>query len=444
MTGTSIATIQGPEFIHLQKNEINPLMDSCEIKVMYIGQNRNGSYITKEVATEMSKSLRGAPIVGMWREDKQDFGDHGDEVVFDVDGIHFNCLTRPYGFVSPDAEVWFQNFDDTDEFGNTVTREYLMTTGYLWTGQFEEAKRVIEKGNGQSMELDENSMDGHWANDPKTGYDFFIINDATFSKLCILGDDVEPCFEGASVTAPNVSTTFSRVADNNFKQTLYNMMQDLKFALQGGQMEENQVIEPVVTEEVPTATPQVENFEVSQDNIDQNTSPVVDNSVEENSSFASTEDKKDEDEDENKEPESKDKEDEEKKPETKSALVEDNHELEELQAKYSKLESDYNELNSKYEALVEYKKNIEDKQKDELIATFDMLADEDKAEVIENKSNYSLEDIESKLAVICYRKGVNFTSNKETKAESNFTLDINNNDDVLPDWVKAVEEASNI
>jgi len=30
-----------------------------------------------------------------------------------------------------------------------------MTTGYLWTGQFEEAKSVIEEGKPQSMELDE-------------------------------------------------------------------------------------------------------------------------------------------------------------------------------------------------------------------------------------------------------------------------------------------------
>lgn len=29
----------------------NPLLSHCEIKVCYIGQNRNGSVISKEVAT---------------------------------------------------------------------------------------------------------------------------------------------------------------------------------------------------------------------------------------------------------------------------------------------------------------------------------------------------------------------------------------------------------
>ena len=102
-----------------------------------------------------------------------------------------------------------------------------MTTGYLWTGQYEECKLAVEgEGKPHSMELDGDSMDGHWETNPKTGMDFFIINDATFSKLCILGDDVEPCFEGSKISAPEVSTSFSKV-DDNFKKTLFTMMQDL-------------------------------------------------------------------------------------------------------------------------------------------------------------------------------------------------------------------------
>ena len=46
----------------------------------------------------------------------------------------------------PDSEVWFQKFEDTDDFGNTTIREYLMATGYLWTGQYEECQSVIDNG----------------------------------------------------------------------------------------------------------------------------------------------------------------------------------------------------------------------------------------------------------------------------------------------------------
>jgi hypothetical protein len=139
-----------------------------------------------------------------------------------------------------------------------------MTTGYLWTGQFPESSLPADEGRPQSMEFEKSSVKGKWETNYDNGMDFFIINDAIIQKLCILGDDVEPCFEGASVTAPNVSTKFT--LDNNFKHTLYSMMQDLKNALNGGgqQMDnlentvavEDEHIEPVTefTQEEATDT----------------------------------------------------------------------------------------------------------------------------------------------------------------------------------------------
>ena len=170
----SIATINSPQFINLQPLDINPLMSSCEIKVLYIGENRNRSYISKEVATEMAKTLRGAPIVGYYKTEKEDFADHGEQMIWDDQGIHFNTLTKPYGFVAPDAKVWFQKFNDSDDFGNQVEREYLMTTGYLWTGQFQEADAVINEGKPQSMELEEQSLQGHWATNVKNNLPRYI------------------------------------------------------------------------------------------------------------------------------------------------------------------------------------------------------------------------------------------------------------------------------
>ena len=152
----SIATIRDPEFINLQPNDINPMMSKCEIKVFYLGKNRNSTAIDKPTAQAMAKTLRGAPIVGYYRPDKGDFFDHGDQVIYDGEGIHFQNLTKPYGFVAPDAEVWFQEFEEYDENGQSVLRTYLMTTGYLWTGQYQEAQQVfMDGGKPHSMELDE-------------------------------------------------------------------------------------------------------------------------------------------------------------------------------------------------------------------------------------------------------------------------------------------------
>ena len=286
----SVATIDSPEFINLQPLEINPLMSSCEIKVLYIGENRNKSYITKEVATEMAKTLRGAPIVGYFKENKGDFADHGEQVIIDDEGIKFKSLTRPYGFVAPNAQVWFQKFEDTDDFGNTIVREYLMTTGYLWTGQYEECQSVLTDGKPQSMELDKELVKGNWSKPYNQNVEYFIISDAVFKNLCILGEDVEPCFEGANITSPDVSTSFSKM-DEGFTKTLYKMMQDLQFALEGGsQMDENKVLDQVadtVVEEPVAEEAKVEATVVEE--------PVVEPAPVEDS-FAKADEKKEDEE----------------------------------------------------------------------------------------------------------------------------------------------------
>lgn len=430
MMHQSIATIDSPEFINLQPLEINPLMSSCEIKVLYLGENRNHSYITKEVATEMAKTLRGAPIVGYYKDEKEDFRDHGEKIIFDDEGVKFECLTKPYGFVAPDAKVWFQKFEDTDDFGNKVTREYLMTTGYLWTGQYEEAKLAIEEGRPQSMELDEETLDGRWSTNNNTGMDFFIINDAIFSKLCILGEDVEPCFEGSSITALEVSKQFTKM-DDDFKKTLFTMMQDLKHALKGGykmELEDKNVETEVATaieEEVVTVEEETISTEDTDDSIDA-TQPSQE---EEYTAAKDDKEESEEDKDESAEDTSKedDSEEDEDKKEKDYSLLE--QELETLKTSYAEMEA-------KYQELVTFKEAVDNEKKDALINSFYMLSDEDKKDVIENKSKYSLDEIEAKLSVICVRKKVNFNSedtdkNENTVEDEVMTYNLNNEESAI-------------
>ena len=93
------------------------------------------------------------------------------------------------------AKAWFQWFSD-----NGVEREYLVTEGWLWTGQYPECQRILTEGNNHSMELDEKIIDAHWTKDENGKKQFFIINEGIISKLCILGEDTEPCFEGSQIT----------------------------------------------------------------------------------------------------------------------------------------------------------------------------------------------------------------------------------------------------
>lgn len=227
MRHTSIPMLDQPcEFINI--TPINPLISKCEIKVCYVGDdpNRNRSIITKDVAREMANSLPGSPIVGYYNEAKGDFEEHNR--IIDISGgkIKIKDTTRPYGFVDLGAKVWFQKFLDD----GVTEREYLMTEGYLWTGQYPEAQRIVDQGNNQSMELSDKFLDATWTKDINGKPKFFIINEAIIAKLCILGEDQEPCFEGSTITQPTLQFSF----DDDFKNQLFSMMNELKELIKEG------------------------------------------------------------------------------------------------------------------------------------------------------------------------------------------------------------------
>ena len=105
-----------------------------------------------------------------------------------------------------------------------------MTEGYLWTGQYPEAQRIIDEGNNQSMELSNKFLDATWTKDINGKPKFFIINEAIIAKLCVLGENQEPCFEGATITQPQIQFSY----DDGFKEQLFSMMNELKQLIKEG------------------------------------------------------------------------------------------------------------------------------------------------------------------------------------------------------------------
>ena len=395
---------------------LNPLISKCQIKVCYVGDepNRNGSVITKAVAKEMAKSLPGCPIVGFYNETSGDFEGHNQIIDISNGEWKFKDTTVPYGFVDLNAKVWFQKFAD-----DGVEHEYLMTEGYLWTEQFPEVKRVITKGNNQSMELYEPMLKGFWSEDDKEELSFFIINEAIISKLCILGEDVEPCFEGSQIT--KVQFSF----EENFQKKLFEMMEQVKEINGEGGTDsvDEEKKNPEMDEEVKPeeenapAEPEVKFEEASQEN-------KVDNSAAEESS------EDDQQENENSEDN------------IVSYNLEEIQEYIDLKAQYEKLESDFNEMKADYEKLVEFKTEADRKEKQAMIDQFYMLSNEDKKDVIEHIDQYSVDEIEAKLSVICVRNRVSFDDldKKDDDEENTTTFSLENDgleDDLTPAWIKA-------
>ena len=119
--------------------------------------------------------------------------------------------------------------------------------------------------------------------------------------------------------------------------------------------------------------------------------------------------------------------------------------------KYSLLEAEYNELKTKFdllqakcEELEKVTTSYEREKKEELINKFYMLDDEDKKDVKDNIDKYSLDDIESKLSVICVRKRVSFASEaEEEQPATTFSLEGLDAEDDTPEWIKAVLDYKN-
>ena len=443
MRHSSVALNTPIEFINVKP--LNPLISKCEIKVCYVGDdpNRNRSIITKEVAKDLANSLPGSPIVGYYNEVDKDFEEHNRSLTIKDGRLAMVDDTRPYGFVDLGARVWFQKFLDD----GINEREYLMTEGYLWTGQYPEAKRIIESGNNHSMELDQKIIDAYWTKDVNGKKQFFIINEAIISKLCILGDSEEPCFEGGQITAPKLQFSF----EDSFKEQLFSMMNEIKTILSegGAPMEDNKNI-PVVEE--PAAEEVVETPAVEEPAVEEPETAVEETAVEEpevpaEEPVAEPEPEVDADPvEENAEPAA----DPEENPAVQYNLdeipeyVELSQNYSDLETKYNLLVADKAELEKSLAELTTFKLEAQRKDKEAMINSFYMLSDEDKKDCFDNIDTYSLDDIEAKLSIICVRNKVSFDLDEEKKNEPT-TYNLNSgeiDDDSIPAWIKAVRSVA--
>ena len=435
---------------------VNPLISKCQIKVCYVGEqpNRNKSIITKEVAYELANSLPGSPIVGYYNEDKKDFEGHNRTLAIENGKVLMKDDTRPYGFVDLNAKVWFEKFSD-----NGVIHEYLMTEGWIWTGQYPEAKRIVDQGNNQSMELDDKIIDAYWTKDCNGKREFFIINEAIVSKLCVLGSDVEPCFEGANITAYELNFSLEEA----FKVKMYALMEEMKTILEGGTSEMDnsemvkdveEVLPPVVEEETPVEEPVPE----------EGAEPTGDDHVDEGEPAAEPQEETPVAEEEPGEPAAAGEPEPEAEPaaeEEPAATYDLNNVVEyqalmgrytQLEAEYADLETEYAELDSKYStlfaevsALRTFKAAIDKQEKERMINSFYMLSDEDKKDVIENIDTYSVDDIEAKLSIICVRNKVSFNLEEENDKSEKEPIVYNFSsaeECSVPAWVKSLQSVA--
>lgn len=188
-----------------------------KIWIAHTGENLNYSIFTKDSLEKMSETLPYVPIVGYIEkneEDENDFSDHRNSITIKDGDVNIEYMCHAYGFIPEGAKSSFEIRDG---------KEWLVGEGYLWT-KFEKSVDIFSNSNNsksQSMEID--NIDGFIDNEGRVN-----VDNARFSALCILGDNVAPGMQGSTIEMFNANSVkdeikemvyeFSKKGDKSLKK----------------------------------------------------------------------------------------------------------------------------------------------------------------------------------------------------------------------------------
>lgn len=172
--------LEFPVTIYGNLEKYNETISKARCRIFYKYGNRNGTYITDEFAEKLLSSIPYAPIKGIYEEDGGDYTDHGSS----------RNQGRIYGVVPENPNITWEAHVDEDG----IERIYVCTDVLIFTSLYTEAKAIV--GKSQSMELYPPSIKGEWK--ILEGKKYYVFSEGCFLGLQVLGEDVEPCFEGAA------------------------------------------------------------------------------------------------------------------------------------------------------------------------------------------------------------------------------------------------------
>ena len=370
--------------------ESKPELGRLKVGVFTKYGNRNGSYITDEVAEMLiaSATKGNTPVVGFFDPESEGWAGHTGPL-----------LASAYGYVE-NFEGW-QPFKDTDG----IERDYAVFSVVLFNKYYKEADFIV--GQHQSMELDRDGIEGDWA--VLGDQEYFVYTKAEIMGLCVIGKH-EPCF--------SVSTFFSK-EDENYKSQyekfssllsgLKEQVEEAEFNKKGGEqpmnelehVDETPVEETPVPEEFEEETPAEEPVSAIEPEL-----PLVDDPALHNSPEAEAE-----------EP-AAEKVDFEALQAQIETLQNSNNELttnyENAQARIAELEQALADANTATEtanariteletSVAEYaaeRAKVEEENKNNLIEKYAKVIDEEEiSEIRNNVNNFSYSELESKLAI---------------------------------------------
>lgn len=168
-----------------------------KIFIAHTGENLNNTSFSLESLVNLSQSLAHVPIVGYIKEGEEgvyDFTGHEEKITITNDGVDFEYIGVPFGFIPEDHNAHIEIRDG---------KQWLVAEGFLWT-KFNQSIDIFENNNGkksQSMEIED--ILGYVDDEG-----VLHIEEAIFSALCILGNDIAPAMTGSTIEYFSTKHTF--------------------------------------------------------------------------------------------------------------------------------------------------------------------------------------------------------------------------------------------
>ena len=218
----------------------HPNLLKCRLKVAKTGKNWNGSKFSIESFKKAESTLKNIPILAYIKqtdEDKYDFDGHNIEMRTTETPnkivTKFHYLERPIGIIPESNNIGYE-----EEDGET----FICCDGYIWKSYANDGLDILMNSDTKSVSMEIEVIDG--VLDEEDDY-FFDITDFIFQGVTVLGDDVPPAIDGASITK---YSNFSA-----YKEMFSEMLNEInKLNKEGEDMEEvkDDVVEEVVEDKV--------------------------------------------------------------------------------------------------------------------------------------------------------------------------------------------------
>lgn len=174
-------------------DQIDTRFQKVKIWLMHLGQNYNNSIFEKDAVMRAMDTLKNTPILGYVEESRlgdKDFRGHEMELVVEGGELKTKYIGQAFGVIPENCNPRFET--KKGDFNNDL--EYLVVDGLMWT-KFDDGVNILNSHGevSQSMELHDD-YDGYWNEEGA-----FVFSKFSFYGACLLGQDVLPAMQKASV-----------------------------------------------------------------------------------------------------------------------------------------------------------------------------------------------------------------------------------------------------